>query len=113
MSRLFLFELHTKSGYSLMKSSPAKQTLSEEDVNHVIRMAWEDRTTFDEIRKRFNLTPGEVIKLMRKEMKPSSFKMWRERTTGRKTKHKEKSEHTKKNPNPKDVISKDEDSDLE
>ena len=50
-------------------------------------MAWEDRTAFDSIQTKFGLTPGDVIKLMRAEMKPSSFRLWRDRTTGRKTKH--------------------------
>ncbi|MEP3479335.1 MAG: TIGR03643 family protein [Fuerstiella sp.] len=50
-------------------------------------MAWEDRTSFDAIESQFGLTPGQVIKLMRSEMKPASFKMWRKRTAGRTTKH--------------------------
>ena len=50
-------------------------------------MAWEDRTAFDSIETRFGLTNGQVIDLMRRELKPSSFRMWRERTAGRKTKH--------------------------
>lgn len=50
-------------------------------------MALEDRTTFDSIQLQFDLKEQEVIDLMRKEMKPSSFKMWRERVQGRKTKH--------------------------
>lgn len=61
--------------------------LSREQIDRVIQMAWEDRTSFDSIRQQFGLTPGEVIALMRREMKPSSFKMWRTRTRGRKTKH--------------------------
>ena len=61
--------------------------LTPSDIDRIIQMAWEDRTAFDAIRAQFGLTPGEVIKLMRAEMKPSSFRMWRERTTGRKTKH--------------------------
>jgi uncharacterized protein (TIGR03643 family) len=50
-------------------------------------MAWEDRTPFDVIEHQFGLTPGEIIDLMRREMKASSFKMWRERVQGRATKH--------------------------
>lgn len=50
-------------------------------------MAWEDRTPFDAIEKQFGLPEKEVIKLMRREMKPSSFTIWRERVQGRKTKH--------------------------
>lgn len=63
------------------------QKLSEEDVDRIVEMAWEDRTSFDAIETQFGLPEKEVIKLMRKEMKASSFRMWRERVQGRKTKH--------------------------
>ena len=61
--------------------------LTTNDVDRIIQMAWEDRTAFDAIQSQFGLTPGEVIKLMRSELKPSSFRLWRVRTAGRKTKH--------------------------
>ena len=61
--------------------------LNDTDIDRVIAMAWEDRTTFDEIEKKTGLNEAEVIKLMRKEMKPSSFRMWRKRVSGRITKH--------------------------
>lgn len=61
--------------------------LSVIDVDRIIEMAWEDRTTFEAIQFQFGLKEQEVINLMRKEMKPSSFKMWRKRVQGRQTKH--------------------------
>lgn len=61
--------------------------LTVDDIDRIIEMAWEDRTTFDAIEFQFRLKEQEVIELMRKEMKPSSFKMWRKRVQGRKTKH--------------------------
>ena len=61
--------------------------LSVEDIDRIIEMAWEDRTPFEAITYQFNLSEQEVIVLMRKEMKPSSFKMWRKRVQGRSTKH--------------------------
>ena len=61
--------------------------LTPADIDRIIQMAWEDRTSFDAIQAQFGLTSGEVIKLMRAEMKPSTFRLWRARTTGRKTKH--------------------------
>ncbi|WP_452227039.1 TIGR03643 family protein [Lacinutrix cladophorae] len=61
--------------------------LTTENIDRVIEMAWEDRTTFEAIKFQFQLNEQEVISLMRKEMKPSSFKMWRKRVQGRKTKH--------------------------
>ena len=50
-------------------------------------MAWEDRTTFDEIHKKTGLVEAAVIKVMRRNLKPSSFRMWRKRVSGRITKH--------------------------
>lgn len=62
-------------------------SLSEYEIDRIIEMAWEDRTPFDAITSQFGLKEQEVIALMRKEMKASSFRMWRERVSGRKTKH--------------------------
>ncbi|WP_462219771.1 TIGR03643 family protein [Ferruginibacter sp.] len=61
--------------------------LKDKDIDRIIEMAWEDRTSFEAIEIQFGLKEKEVIKLMRKEMKSSSFKMWRKRTNGRVTKH--------------------------
>jgi uncharacterized protein (TIGR03643 family) len=61
--------------------------MDTKDIDRIIGMAWEDRTPFDAIKAQFGLTEKDVIELMRKEMKRSSFVMWRERVTGRKTKH--------------------------
>jgi uncharacterized protein (TIGR03643 family) len=64
--------------------------LSPEDVDRIIEMAWEDRTPFDAILSQFGITEGETIELMRRNMKQSSFKMWRARVQGRATKHSKK-----------------------
>jgi uncharacterized protein (TIGR03643 family) len=64
-----------------------KKEFTEVEIDRIIGMAWEDRTTFDVIKDQFGITETEVIKIMRANMKPSSFKMWRERVHGRKTKH--------------------------
>lgn len=55
--------------------------------DRVVRMAWEDRTTFEEIEERFGLSEDEVIRVMRRELKPGSFRRWRKRVSGRVTKH--------------------------
>lgn len=57
------------------------------EIDRIIEMAWENRTTFEAIKLQFGLNEQDVINLMRREMKPSSFKMWRARVQGRKTKH--------------------------
>ena len=59
-------------------------------IDRVIEMAWEDRTTFEAIEYQFGLKEQEVINLMRTQMKLKSFKLWRERVQGRKTKHENK-----------------------
>ena len=56
-------------------------------IDRVIEMAWEDRTPFAAIEKQFRLSEQQVIAIMRREMKQSSFKMWRKRVSGRQTKH--------------------------
>ena len=57
------------------------------EIDRIIEMAWEDRTPFEAIEFQFKINEQEVIEIMRREMKESSFKMWRERVQGRKTKH--------------------------
>jgi|TARA_R110000744_G_scaffold106220_3_gene202425 uncharacterized protein (TIGR03643 family) len=62
-------------------------SFNERDIDRIIEMAWEDRTPFEAITYQFSIPEQEVIKLMRREIKPSSFKMWRQRVKGRATKH--------------------------
>lgn len=77
-------------------SGSMKKIMDDEAKSKVIRMAWEDRTTFDEIQKSTGLAEAEVIKLMRKSLKPSSFRMWRKRVSGRITKHGKKFTQSRK-----------------
>ncbi len=55
------------------------QTLNERELDRIIEMAWEDRTPFEAIQFQFGLAEKEVIKLMRNQLKESSFKRWRKR----------------------------------
>ena len=64
-----------------------KAPQSPELISRIIRYAWEDRTSFEEIVERTGLTESLVIAVMRRELKPSSFRMWRKRVGGRVTKH--------------------------
>ena len=64
----------------------------DEYVDRVIEMAWEDRTPFEAIEYQFGLKENDVRKIMRKNLKRSSFELWRERVKGRKTKHSKTSE---------------------
>ncbi|MEM6628600.1 MAG: TIGR03643 family protein [Bacteroidota bacterium] len=64
--------------------------LSPREVDRIIEMAWEDRTPFDAIQYQFGLKEAEVIELMRRNLKASSWRLWRARVQNRKTKHTQK-----------------------
>lgn len=70
---------------SMTKRDLAK--LADNEKDRIIEMAWEDRTPFEAIEENFGLMEKEVIRLMRAELKSSSFRLWRKRVSGRKTKH--------------------------
>ena len=70
-----------------MKSVEEINRFSEEDIDRIIQMAWEDRTPFEAIEFQFGLREKEVIEFMRLNSKKSSFHMWRKRMSGRNTKH--------------------------
>jgi uncharacterized protein (TIGR03643 family) len=63
------------------------KNFNKEDISRIIEMAWEDRTPFEAIEFQFGLNENDVREIMRRELKDSSFKMWRKRVSGRKTKH--------------------------
>ena len=65
----------------------SKDKLPEADISRIIEMAWEDRTPFEAIASTYGLSEQQVIRLMRTEMKRSSFNLWRKRVSGRNTKH--------------------------
>jgi uncharacterized protein (TIGR03643 family) len=58
-----------------------------EQLSRIVEMAWEDRTPFEAIEMNFGIGESEVISIMRSEVKPRSFRLWRKRVSGRKTKH--------------------------
>jgi uncharacterized protein (TIGR03643 family) len=72
---------------AVLLKNPHDLPLSESDISRIIEMAWEDRTAFEAIEAQFGLNQDGVIKVMRANLKLSSFKLWRERTHGQKTKH--------------------------
>ena len=57
------------------------------DLDRIIEMCWEDRTPFEAIRYQFGLREKDAIEIMRRNLKPKSFKVWRKRVSGRNTKH--------------------------
>ncbi|SOD96815.1 TIGR03643 family protein [Spirosoma fluviale] len=70
-----------------MESANTIKNLTERDIDRIIEMAWEDRTPFDAIGTQFGLSEKDVIELMRRELKPASWRRWRARVQGRSTKH--------------------------
>jgi uncharacterized protein (TIGR03643 family) len=70
-----------------LKTLVETKKLSAGDISAVIQMAWEDRTTFETIMERMGVSESEVIQIMRSELKPDSFKLWRKRMKGKTTKH--------------------------
>ena len=63
------------------------------NIDEVIGMAWSDRISFEEIKKKTSLTEKEVISIMRKNLKKKSYVIWRKRVRGRISKHKKKTRH--------------------
>ena len=70
-------------------------TFTDEEIDRIIEMAWEDRTPFDSIEYQFGLKENDVRKLMMSNLKRSSFELWRKRVKGRKTKHSTTSKSTR------------------
>jgi uncharacterized protein (TIGR03643 family) len=68
--------------------------MNQSDISRIIEMAWEDRTPFDAIESQYGLNEQGVKRLMRNNLKSSSYKLWRKRIQGRSTKHLAKREFT-------------------
>ena len=85
-------DLPSPMAYMLSKNDAVKQVetavaLNEKDIDRIIEMAWEDRTPFDAIQFQFGLNEAAVKALMKKQLKFSSYKLWRKRVEDCKTKH--------------------------
>ena len=78
-----------------MKKINKLETLAQAEIDRIIEMGWEDRTTFEDIRVQFGLLEKEVIALMKANLKRTSFLNWRKRVRGRKTKIENLSERFK------------------
>ena len=61
-------------------------------INNIIRMAWSDKVSFEEIKKKTNLSEKKIIKIMRNELNPKNYISWRKRVKGRKSKHRKLNE---------------------
>ena len=81
--------------FLLKKETYRLMNLSEKEIDRIIEMAWEDRTPFEAIEFQFGLKENDVRQIMRNNLKESSFKLWRKRVKGRKTKHEKTSESSR------------------
>jgi len=61
--------------------------MDTQDIDRIIEMCWEDRTPFEAIEYQFGLQEKDAIQIMRKNLKTKTFRVWRARVSGRKTKH--------------------------
>lgn len=77
------------AGINNMKRRDLK-TIDSKRIDLIIRLAWSDRATFESIEEQTGLSESDVIQVMRRELKPSSFKLWRARVSGRITKHRKR-----------------------
>ncbi|MDC0191818.1 TIGR03643 family protein [Alphaproteobacteria bacterium] len=60
------------------------------NIDSIIKLAWHDKSSFEKIYRLYGVSEKEVILIMRKNLRPSSFKIWRKRVSGRKSKHEKK-----------------------
>ena len=61
--------------------------MKKPQIDHIIELAWSDEVTFNDIKIQFGIDEKDVIKIMRENLKRRSFKLWRKRVSGRKSKH--------------------------
>ncbi len=61
--------------------------MKKTQIHHIIELAWSDEVTFNDIKTQYGIDEKDVIKIMRENLKRRSFKLWRKRVSGRKSKH--------------------------
>jgi uncharacterized protein (TIGR03643 family) len=83
-------DLPSPQAYMKQTERNKQKELTDADIDRIIEMAWEDRTPFDAIEVQFGLKEADVKALMKKELKFSSYKRWRERVEACATKHAKK-----------------------
>ena len=65
--------------------------MNDAEISAIIELAWDDETSFDAIELQTGLREPQIIAMMRRELKPGSFRLWRKRVSGRASKHRAKS----------------------
>lgn len=66
----------------MSKSKSLKEILSKlspDEMDRLVRMGWEDRTTFEAIEFQFGISPNTFVKFMRTQLDSKSFNRWRKR----------------------------------
>ncbi len=89
LNQLIELSLDRSAAQSSAVNDKIKQPINASDTSRIVEMAWEDRTPFEAIEHQFGLAEADVIELMRNHLHHKSFKLWRQRVSGRPTKHRQ------------------------
>ena len=96
-----------KKGLRPITRTANPEPQDKNSVSWIIWAAWADRITFEDIKEQTGKSESEVIKIMRKNLSESSFKLWRKRTHNQSIKHRKKFENSRKQLNQRIYFSDD------
>ena len=96
-----------KKGHRPITRTANPEPQDKNSISWIIWAAWADRITFEDIKEQTGKSESEVIKIMRKNLSESSFKLWRKRTHNQSIKHRKKFENSRKQLNQRIYFSDD------
>ena len=96
-----------KKGLRPITRTANPEPQDKNSISWIIWAAWADRITFEDIKEQTGKSESEVIKIMRKNLSESSFKLWRKRTNNQSIKHRKKFENSRKQLNQRIYFSDD------
>ncbi|CAN1595137.1 TIGR03643, TIGR03643 family protein [Candidatus Pelagibacterales bacterium] len=96
-----------KKGLRPITRTANPEPQDKNSISWIIWAAWADRITFEDIKEQTGKSESEVIKIMRKNLSESSFKLWRKRTHNQSIKHRKKFENSRKQLNQRIYFSDD------
>ena len=96
-----------KKGLRPITRTANPEPQDKNSISWIIWAAWADRITFEDIKEQTGKSESDVIKIMRKNLMPSSFRLWRKRTHNQSTKHRKKFENSRKQLNQRIYFSDD------
>ena len=96
-----------KKGLRPITRTANPEPQDKNSISWIIWAAWADRITFEDIKEQTGKSESEVIKIMRKNLSESSFKLWRKRSDNQSIKHRKKFENSRKQLNQRIYFSDD------